>query len=98
MGSILYLHETPEVGGDTAFANMYLAYETLSEPIKRLCEELSALHTSAHVFSRTAYGRSDKSFPETMHPVVRTHPVTGRKSLFVNRGFTTRIAGMKKGR
>ena len=96
MGSILYLHETPDTGGDTAFANMYLAYETLSEPIKRLCEGLSALHTGAHVFSRDAYGRSDKSFPEAVHPIVRTHPVTGRKSLFVNRGFTTRIQGLKK--
>lgn len=96
MGSILYLHETPDVGGDTAFANMYLAYETLSDPMKRLCEGLSALHTSAHVFSRTAYKRDDKSFPETVHPVVRTHPVTGRKSLFVNRGFTTRIERLKR--
>jgi taurine dioxygenase len=96
MGSILYMHETPESGGDTAFANMYLAYETLSEPIKRLCDGLKALHTSAHVFSRDAYGRSDKSFPEAWHPVVRTHPVTGRKSLFVNRGFTKRIEGLKK--
>ena len=52
MGSILYLHQTPPVGGDTAFANMYLAYETLSEPIKRLVEGLSAFHTSAHVYSR----------------------------------------------
>src|SRR5471030_3440605 len=47
MGSILYLHQTPEVGGDTAFANMYLAYDTLSEPIKKLCDGLTALHTSA---------------------------------------------------
>ena len=60
MGSILYLHQSPPVGGDTAFANMYLAYETLSEPIKRLVEGLSAFHTSAHVYSRGAYERSDK--------------------------------------
>jgi len=96
MGSILYMHQQPDVGGDTAFANMYLAYETLSEPLKRLCEGLTALHTSAHVFSKNAYGRGDKSFPEAVHPVVRTHPVTKRKSLFVNRGFTTRIMELKK--
>ncbi len=96
MGSILYMQQTPDAGGDTAFANMYLAYETLSEPIRRLCDGLTALHTSAHVFSRAAYGRSDKSFPEAVHPVVRTHPVTGRRSLFVNRGFTTRIMELGK--
>jgi taurine dioxygenase len=96
MGSILYMHETPDVGGDTAFANMYLAYETLSAPIQHLCDGLSALHTSAHVFTKNAYGRSDKTYPEAVHPVVRTHPVTGRKSLFVNRGFTTRIEGLKR--
>ena len=96
MGSILYLHETPETGGDTAFANMYLAYETLSEPVKRLVGGLGAFHTSAHVYSRGAYARTDKKFPEAVHPIVRTHPVTGRKSLFVNRGFTTRIEGLKR--
>jgi taurine dioxygenase len=96
MGSILYLHQTPPVGGDTAFANMYLAYETLSEPIKRLVEGLSAFHTSAHVYSRGAYERSDKKFPEAVHPIVRRHPVTGRKCLFINRGFTKRIEGLKK--
>jgi taurine dioxygenase len=96
MGSILYLQETPPVGGDTAFANMYLAYEKLSDPIKRLVEGLRAFHTSAHVYSRGEYTRGDKKFPEASHPVVRTHPVTGRKSLFVNRGFTTRIEGLKR--
>jgi taurine dioxygenase len=96
MGSILYLHESPASGGDTQFANMYLAYEALSEPIKRLCEGLTAKHTSAHVYSDDAYGRSDKRFPEAVHPVVRTHPVTGRKALFVNRGFTTRIMELRK--
>ena len=96
MGSILYLHQSPPVGGDTAFANMYLAYETLSEPIKRLVEGLSAFHTSAHVYSRGEYERSDKKFPEAVHPIVRTHPVTHAKCLFVNRGFTKRIEGLKK--
>src|SRR5262249_61785138 len=69
MGSILYLHQSPPAGGDTAFANMYLAYETLSEPIKRLVDGLSAFHTSAHVYSRDAYQRSDKKFPEAVHPI-----------------------------
>ncbi len=96
MGSILYMHENPPSGGDTQFANMYLAYETLSAPIRRLCESLTAKHSSAHVYSDGAYGRSDKKFPEAIHPVVRTHPVTGRKALFVNRGFTTRIMELQK--
>ena len=96
MGSILHMLETPDTGGDTAFANMYLAYEALSQPIKRLVGELSAFHTSAHVYSRGAYSRADKKFPETVHPIVRTHPITGRKCLFVNRGFTTRIEGLKR--
>jgi taurine dioxygenase len=96
MGSILYMHENPPSGGDTQFANMYLAYEALSEPIRRLCESLTAKHSSAHVYSDGAYGRSDKKFPEAIHPVVRTHPVTGRKALFVNRGFTTRIMELQK--
>src|SRR5580693_9875780 len=96
MGSILYMHENPPSGGDTQFANMYLAYEALSEPIKQLCEGLTAKHSSAHVFADGAYGRSDKKFPEAIHPVVRTHPVTGRQALFVNRGFTLRLAQLRK--
>lgn len=96
MGSILHLQQGPPAGGDTAFANMYLAYETLSAPMQQLVGPLRALHTSAHVYSRGAYRRDDKRFPEAVHPVVRTHPVTGRKCLFVNRGFTTRIEGLRK--
>ena len=96
LGSILNAVVIPPSGGDTQFANMYLAYEALSEPIKRLCEGLTAKHTSAHVYADSAYGRSDKKFPEAVHPVVRTHPVTGRKALFVNRGFTTRIMELRK--
>ena len=93
MGSILYMHRPPENGGgDTMFANMYLAYETLSAPMKRLLEGLAAVHDGEHVY-RGRYGVNDagKTFPRSEHPVVRTHPETGRKALFVNRGFTTRI-------
>ena len=97
MGSILYLTEVPPDGGDTLFANMYRAYETLSEPIKRLVEGLTAIHDGAQVYGGR-FGQTPKEggFPRNEHPVVRTHPVTGRKALYVNRNFTTRIAGLKK--
>ena len=73
MGSILYLHQTPPVGGDTAFANMYLAYETLSAPIQRLVEGLNAFHDQRpRLLARRLRARDDKRFPEAMHPVVRT--------------------------
>ena len=93
MGSILHLTTVPpDGGGDTMFANMYLAYERLSEPVQRLLEGLTAIHDGEHVY-RGRYGIKDegKVFPRSEHPVIRTHPVTGRKLLFVNRGFTTRI-------
>jgi taurine dioxygenase len=97
MGSIPSVHETPETDGDTAFANMYLAYEALSAPIRTLCDGLSALHSSAHVFTKDVYTRDDKTYPESVHPLIRTHPVTGRRSLFANRGFTTRLPELTKG-
>jgi taurine dioxygenase len=99
MGSILYLTTVPpDGGGDTMFANMYRAYETLSEPIRNLLVGLTAVHDGEHVF-RGRYGLKDegKVFPRSEHPVVRTHPVTGKKLLFVNRGFTTRIVQLKRG-
>jgi len=98
MGSILHLTTVPpDGGGDTMFANMYLAYETLSEPVRKLLEGLTAIHDGEHVF-RGRYGIKDagKVFPRAEHPVIRTHPVTGRKLLFVNRGFTTRIVQLKR--
>ena len=98
MGSILYLTEVPpDGGGDTMFANMYLAYETLSEPIRKLIDGLSAIHDGEHVY-RGRYGVDDtgKTFPRSEHPIVRTHPITGKKGLFVNRTFTTRIVGLRK--
>ena len=99
MGSILYMHEVPaNGGGDTLFANMYAAYEQLSEPIRRLLDGLTAIHDSgkAHTWRRKATDRADLAFPSAEHPVVRIHPVTGRKALFVNRGFTTRIVQLRR--
>jgi taurine dioxygenase len=92
MGSMLYLHEVPEAGGDTMFASMYAAYEALSDRMKHFLNGLTAVHASEHVY-RGRYGVPDdqKQFPSAEHPVVRTHPVTGRQALFVNSGFTTHI-------
>ena len=99
MGSILHLHTIPDVGGDTMFASMYAAYDRLSEPVKAFIGTLSAWHESARVH-RDRFGHKGalrdgrNAYPEALHPVVRTHPVTGRKCLFVNENFTTRIEGL----
>jgi alpha-ketoglutarate-dependent taurine dioxygenase len=98
MGSILYLTEVPPEGGDTLFASMYAAYDRLSPAIRRLVEGLTAIHDGEPVY-RGRFGHPDargKEFPRAAHPVVRTHPVTGRKALFVNPNFTTRIAGLSR--
>jgi taurine dioxygenase len=97
MGSILYLTEIPPAGGDTLFASMYAAYDRLSPPIKALVEGLTATHDGEPVYrGRFDYAPSEKGFPRAEHPVVRTHPVTGKKALFVNGNFTTRINGLNK--
>lgn len=96
MGSILHMHEPAgNGGGDTMFANMYAAYEALSDSMKRYLEGLTATHDSmkAHSHRRPAAGQE---YPQAEHPMIRTHPVTGRKLLFVNRGFTTKIVGLKR--
>jgi len=95
MGSVLHLWEVPEVGGDTLFASMYAAYDALSDRMKTYLEGLTATHSGEHVY-RDRYadrGHDDtgKVYPRAVHPIVRTHPVTGRKALYVNRTFTTRI-------
>ncbi len=95
MGSILYLHTVPEVGGDTLFSSMYAAYEALSERMKAYLEGLTAIHDGEHVY-RPITDDPSKRFPCSLHPVVRTHPVTGRRGLFVNRSYTTRINGVSK--
>ena len=95
MGSILYLHTVPAIGGDTVFASMYEAYETLSTRMKAYLEGLSAVHDGEHVY-RSMTSDPDKKFPCNTHPIVRTHPVTGRKCLYVNQSYTTHIVGISK--
>ena len=98
MGSILYIQEVPpHGGGDTMFANMYQAYETLSEPLRKMLDGLTAIHDSRKAHSGRKPGEgSDMQFPRFEHPVVRVHPITRRKLLFVDRGFTTRVAQLSQ--
>jgi taurine dioxygenase len=90
MGSILYCLESPPVGGDTLWANQYLAYETLPLRTKAFLDGQVAIHTNAANVDLTGHG----SYQTTEHPVVRTHPETRRKALYVNRVFTSRIQGL----
>jgi taurine dioxygenase len=95
LGTMLQIHLLPEIGGDTLFANMYAAYEALSPPLKQMLTGLTATHGSEHVYRGRYSDRGvddrGKRYPQAVHPVVRTHPETGRKALYVNRTFTTRI-------
>ncbi len=98
MASVLRGIEVPTHGGDTMWASMYAAYEALSDKMQRLMSELQAVHDTAATFSRGAYPSESKAPadrpPSALHPVVRTHPVTGRKALYVNSAFTRKIKGM----
>jgi taurine dioxygenase len=103
MGSMLYAHEVPTVGGDTLFSSMYLAYQALSEGMQNMLTNLKAWHSSRHAFG---YGVTDSEHYEdgrlanpnqatqdALHPVVIIHPLTGRKALYVNADFTVRFDG-----
>ena len=101
IGALLLARQIPPVGGDTLFANMYMAYETLSEGMKQMLTELKVVQSSAK--AGAARSRADRleavSAPEpdvleAAHPVVRIHPETGRKTLFVNYGHSVRFQGM----
>jgi taurine dioxygenase len=102
MGSMLLSREIPPYGGDTLFANQYLAYETLSDTMKGLLDGLVGISTSAKAdVSRTREDRirtdGKQEAPNQYvaeHPIVRTHPETGRKSLYVNVAHTAGIKGM----
>ena len=100
LGTMLQLHHLPSQGGDTLFASMYAAWDALSAPMQAFLETLNARHESEHVY-RGRYSDRDvddagKVYPESVHPVVRTHPETGRRALYVNCGFTTGIEGLGK--
>jgi taurine dioxygenase len=98
LGSILHLHTVPPAGGDTLFASMYAAYDALSPRMQAYLEGLTATHSGEHVYraQNKLDGRADdgKVYPSASHPVIRTHPVTRRKAVFVNAGFTIRIDGL----
>lgn len=94
LGSILHLHTVPETGGDTVFSNMFLAYDALSDRMKAYLSDLTATHDAARVFAEIA--PEGTRFNRSSHPVVRTHPVSGRKALFVNKQFTAHIDGIPR--
>ncbi|MSO92504.1 MAG: taurine dioxygenase [Rhodospirillales bacterium] len=118
--AVIYAKEAPPYGGDTMFANQYLAYETLSPGMRRMLDGMQAEHDSAMIYggetaryasvSRTRVPtQEDRKFSaslydtakhaetiRTEHPVVRTHPETKRKCLYINRGFATRFSSMTK--
>jgi taurine dioxygenase len=98
MASILYLKEVPPAGGDTLFASMYAAYESLSESMQRFLCGLTAVHDGARNYAgrQPEATRSSSEFPRAEHPVVRSHPETGRRALFVNRLFTTRLVQLSR--
>ncbi len=100
LGSILHLHQLPPSGGDTLFANMYAVYEALSEPMKQFLDPLTAIHSSQHSYQGyhqlSGHAGRENPYPEARHPVVRTHPDTGQKALFVNQNFTKRILELEE--
>ena len=102
LGSMIYALEVPPVGGDTMFANMSLAWETLSDGMKDMLARLEAVHSSRHVFGpgykanpdvADRFRNSEQAVQDAVHPVVIRHPDTGRKVLYVNPTFTVRFNG-----
>jgi taurine dioxygenase len=104
MGSIVVDQIIPPVGGDTLWASMCAAYDALSASVKRLVDGLSAARDITEGFGDIVASSEglaklraiEETFPPVIHPVVRTHPVTGRRARFVNRSLTTRILGVTK--
>ena len=103
MGSILFAHQVPKKGGDTLFSSMYAAYETLSDGLKDTLKNMYGRHSSRHVFGTSRAERNDDTVgriinsenakQDAIHPVVITHPQTGKKALFVNPTFTLGFDG-----
>jgi len=105
LGSILHAIEMPPVGGDTLFVSMGMAYDALSDRMRDFVDGLWAVHSSRHVFGASVLeseaaksGRlenADKATQDARHPVVITHPLSGRRGIYVNPVFTTHIEGLK---
>ena len=98
LGSVLRGVVIPEAGGDTMWSSMYAAYDALSDTMQRLLGELRAVHDGG-AFRAVASEEQKRELGKdetTIHPVIRTHPVSGRKSIFVNSTFTRRIKGMRR--
>ena len=104
LGSVLRALEVPEVGGDTLFSDMYAAYEGLSDEVKERIDGAVAIHDFAHFrkmmrnrgMSEAEIEEMNRKYPMAEHPVVRTHPETGRKGIYVNTAFTQYIVGMER--
>lgn len=94
LGSILYGKVIPESGGDTCWASMYSAYDALSEAMKSFLAGLTGIHESEHVYSKIE--GTVANYPSAEHPMVRTHPETGRQALFVNSVFTTGVKELER--
>ncbi len=95
MATLLQLHLLPPAGGDTLFSSMCAAFESLSPALQDFLCTLTATHASEHIYrgrySDRGVDDSGRVYPSAVHPVVRTHPDSGRRALFVNPSFTTRI-------
>ena len=100
LGTMLQLHILPETGGDTMFSDMYSAYNELSDKYKSLLDGLVAIHESEHLYigryEDRGVNKDNIKTPVANHPLIRTHPITGKKAIYVNRTFTTGIKGMNK--
>ncbi len=100
LGSVLLGRTIPPYGGDTCWADMELAYELLEDDVKDQIEDRVAIHSYAKAFapamSDEERAKAQEDYPDQKHPIVRTHPVTGKKALFVNRAFTIGIDGMSQ--
>jgi taurine dioxygenase len=101
LGAVLYGVEVPPVGGDTMFANMYLAYETLSDGMKNLVEHMVGIHDSHEPEDHSQKykgmslsGKEGAKRQVARHPMVKVHPVTGRKSLYISPDYCMEIEGM----
>ena len=110
LGSVLLARETPPRGGDTLYASMFRAYDSLSDGLRKILAQLRAVHSSRHVFGRDnaayykdrpglaeRFSNADAAVQDSIHPLIVRHPLSGRKALYVNPAFTVGIEGWDDG-